>query len=114
MFFTLVIIQGFVELSLLTLCVPCLAAVSRNLKMVIFQNGLCSLPQIPRGKWWLGGVWEEKESKRKKRKRERKEKQRIKKGGRKEEEREGRNTREKRRTILPVQEQYFDLSENSM
>ena len=38
---------------------------------------------------------------------------RTKKGGRKEEEREGRNTREKQRTILPAQKQYCDLSENA-
>ena len=72
MFFTLLIIQGLVKLSLLILCLPCLAAVNRNLKMVFFQNSPCSLPQIPRGKWWLGGVWEEKERKKEENKRGRK------------------------------------------
>lgn len=38
MFFTLLIIQGLVKLSLLILCLPCLAAVNRNLKMVFFSK----------------------------------------------------------------------------
>lgn len=102
MLFTLLIIQGLVKLSLLILCLPCLAAGNRNLKMVFFQNSPCSLPQIPRGNGGWEGCGRRKKEKRRKRKGEGKKRERTKKGGRKEEEREGRNTGEKQRTILPA------------
>lgn len=91
MFFTLLIIQGSMKL-LLILCLPCLAAVNRNVKMVFLQNCPCSPPQIPRE----NGGWEGSRGKERKRKK-------IKGEG-----------RSRGRTILPAQEQYCDLSENSM
>ena len=86
MLFTLLIIQGLVKLSLLILCLPCLAAVNRNLKMVFFQNSPCSLPQIPRGNGGWEGCGRRKKEKRRKRKGEgkkRENKERRKERGRK-------------------------------